>query len=89
MPNSLQDQAWVLHEKLNSLSQSAGGYVATMTKVCSQIDELLTNISTLVQVRNLQATLTDASRNYRHNVGQTKGLLSDSSVEVQEIQGLY
>ena len=60
-----------------------------MTKMCSQIDELLTDISTLVQVRNLQATLTDASRNYRHNIGQTKGLLSDSSVELQEIQGFY
>ena len=60
-----------------------------MTKVCSQIDELLMDFSNLVQVRNLQATLTDALRNYQHNIGQTKGLLSDNSVELQKIQGFY
>ena len=89
MPNSLQDQEGVLREKLNSLQQSACGYVATMTKVCVQINELLADFSNLVQVQNLQATLSDAFRNYGDNISRTKGLLSDSSVELHEIQGFY
>ena len=89
MPNSLQDQEGVLWEKLNSLKRSAGGYVATMTKVCAQIDELLADFSNLVQARNLQATLSDAFRNYGDNIGRTKGLLSNGSVELHEIQGFY
>ena len=72
MPNSLQDQGGVLREKLNSLKQSVGGYVTAMANVCSQIDELLTGFSNLVQVQNLEATLTNAFRNYRDNTGRTK-----------------
>ena len=89
MPNSLQDQEGVLREKLNSLKQSAGGYVATMTQVCAQIDVLLADFSNLVEVRNLQATLSDAFINYGDNISHTKGLLSDSSVELHEIRGFY
>ena len=89
MPNSLQDQEGVVREKLNSLKQSAGGYVATMSKVCVQIDDLLGDFSNLVQVRNRQATLYDAFRNYGDYIARTKALLSDSSVELHEIQGFY
>ena len=89
MPNSLQDQEGVVREKLNSLKRSAGGYVATMSKVCARIDDLLADFANLVQVRNLQATLSDAFRNYRDNVARTKVLLNDSSVELHEIQGVY
>ena len=89
MPNSLQDQEGVVREKLNSLKRSAGGYVATMSKVCARIDGLLADFANLVQVRNLQATLSDAFRNYGDNVARTKALLNDSSVELHEIQGVY
>ena len=89
MPNSLQDQEGVVREKLDSLKRSAGGYVATMSKVCARIDDLLADFANLVQVRNLQATLSDAFRNYGDNVARTKALLSDSSVELHEIQGVY
>ena len=89
MPNSLQDQEGVVREKLNSLKRSAGGYVATMSEVCARIDDLLADFSNLVQVRNLQATLSDAFRNYGDNVARTKDLLNDSSVELHEIQGVY
>jgi len=40
MPNLLQNQEGILREKLNSLRQSHG-YVATMTKVCLQVDDFL------------------------------------------------
>ena len=40
MPNSLKNKEGILREKLNSLRQSHG-YVATMTKVCLQVDDLL------------------------------------------------
>ena len=52
MPNSLQDQEGVVREKLNVLKRSAGGYVATMSKVCARIDDLLADFANLVQVRN-------------------------------------
>ena len=89
MPNSLQDQEGVVREKLNSLKRSAGGYVATMSKLCARIDDLLADFANLVQVRKLQATLSDAFRNYGDNVARTKALLNDSSVELHEIQGVY
>ena len=57
--------------------------------MCAQIDDLLADFSNLVQVRNLQATLSDAFRNYGDNIAQTKALLSDSSVELHDIQGVY
>ena len=89
MPNSLQDQEGGVREKMNSLKRSVGGYVATMSKVCAQIDHLLADFSNLVQVRNLQATLSDAFRNYGDNIARTKALLSEGSVELHEIQGVY
>ena len=46
MPNPLQNQEQgVLREKLNSLRQSRGGCVATMTKVYSQVDDLLVDFA--------------------------------------------
>ena len=87
--HSLQYQEGVVREKLNSLTQSAGGYVATMSKVCDQIDDLLADFSNLMQVRNLQATLSDALRNYGDNNARTKALLTDNSVELHESQGVY
>ena len=89
MPNSLQNQEGVLCEKLDSLRQSRGGYVATMTKVCSQVDDLLVDFANLMQVQNLQATLNDAFENYKDNISRAKDLLADDSVELQKIYGLY
>ena len=89
MPNSLQNQESVLREKLNGLRQSRGGYVATMTKVCSQVDDLLVGFANLMQVQNLQATLNDAFENYKDNISRAKDLLADDSVELQKIYGLY
>ena len=60
-----------------------------MSKVCVQIDDLLADFSNLVQVRNLQATLSDAFRNYGDNIARTKALPSDSSVELHKIQDVY
>ena len=75
MPNSLQSQEAILVEKLYSLRQSRGGYVATMSKLCSKIDELLQNNSQLVQVRSLQTALNDTFSSFRDNVELTQGLL--------------
>ena len=60
MPNTLRNQEAILVEKLHSLRQSRGGYVATMTKLCSKIDELLQDNSQLVGVRSLQTAFNDA-----------------------------
>ena len=84
MPNSLHNQEGVLREKLTSLRQSRGGYVATMTKVCSQVDDLLVDFANLMQVQNLQATLNDAFENYRDNISRAEGLLAGDIVELQE-----
>ena len=78
MSKSLQSQEGVLREKLNSLRQSRGGYVATMTKVCSQVDDLL------VDFANLQATLNDAFENYKDNISRAGNLWSIRSSRGQE-----
>ena len=74
---------------LNSLRQCRGGHVATMTKLCSQVDDLLIDFANLMQVQTLQATLNDAFENYRDNISRAEGLLAGDSVELQEIYGLY
>ena len=60
-----------------------------MTKVCSQVDDLLVDFANLMQVQNLQATLNDAFENYRDNISRAEGLLAGDSVELQEIYGLF
>ena len=89
MPNLLQNQEGVLREKLNSLRQSRCGYVATVTKVCSQLDDLLVDFANLMQVQTLQTTLNDAFENYRDNISRVEGLLAGDSAELQEVYGLY
>lgn len=60
-----------------------------MTKLCSQVDDLLIDFASLMQVQPLQATLNDAFENYRDNISRAEGLLAGGSVELQEIYGLY
>ena len=60
-----------------------------MTKVCSQVGDLLVDFANLTQVQNLQATLNDVFENCKDNISRAKGLLAGDSVELQEIYGLY
>ena len=89
MPNSLQNQEAILVEKLYSLRQSRGGYVATMSKLCSKIDELLQDNSQLVQVRSLQTALNDTFSSFRDHVELTQGLLPQDSIELQDVLSYY
>ena len=82
MPNSLRNQVAILVEKLYSLRQSRGGYVATMSKLCLRIDELLQDNSQLAGVRSLQTAFNDAFSSFRDNVELTRGLLPEDSIEL-------
>lgn len=84
MPNSLRMQQAILIEKLHSLRQSRGGYAATMSKMCSRIDELLRGNPQLVGVRSLQSAF-NAFLSLRDNVELTQGLLPQDSIELQDV----
>ena len=86
MPNSLQNQEGVLREKLSSLRQSHG-YVATMTKVCFQVENLL--VDCLSTSSTKPCSNFAAFENYKYNISRPKDLLAGDSVELQEIYGLY
>ena len=89
MPNSLANQEAILVEKLHSLRQSHGGCVATMSKLCSKIDELLQDNSQLVGVRSFQTAFNDAFSSFRDNVELTQGLLPKDNIELQDVLSYY